>query len=239
MSTWEKLSKIDCSQHVEQKGGLSYLSWAWAWGTLMENYPDSSYEFTPPIYLDNRTVEVQVTVIVNGVARTMWLPVMDYKNKSLVDPTTRDISDARMRCLVKCIAMFGLGHYIYAGEDLPQIEPFTAGQRTEFMGLLMNNDGWGLKRFAADCGLEVITALFNSFGKGEISKNKQLYRDLVGAANNDMKNTLAYIREALVNGTLDTIEEALAERDDNQRLLIWAALTEIEKAQIEQLRSAV
>ena len=54
----------------------------------------------------------------------MWLPVMDYKNKAIVSPDTRAVSDTRMRCLTKCLAMYGLGHYIYAGEDLPtQAEP--------------------------------------------------------------------------------------------------------------------
>lgn len=122
MSTWKKLSAINVSNHIEKKGQLSYLSWVWAWGTLMEHYPDSTYEFSPPMWLENKTVEVQVTVTVEGVARTMWLPVMDNRNKSIVDPTTRDISDARMRALVKAISMHGLGSYIYGGEDLPEAE---------------------------------------------------------------------------------------------------------------------
>lgn len=33
-----------------------------------------------------------------------------------------DINTAIMRCLTKCLAMFGLGLYIYAGEDLPHRE---------------------------------------------------------------------------------------------------------------------
>jgi len=119
-NTWETLSAIDVSKHVEKKGGLSYLSWAWAWSTLMEHYPDSDYTFNDPIELLNDTAEVQVTVTVQGVARTMWLPVMDNRNKSITNPTTRDISDARMRCLVKCIGVHGLGLYLYAGQDLPQ-----------------------------------------------------------------------------------------------------------------------
>jgi hypothetical protein len=37
-----------------------------------------------------------------------------------VEPATMfDINTTIMRCLVKNIALFGLGHYIYAGEDLP------------------------------------------------------------------------------------------------------------------------
>jgi hypothetical protein len=119
-SVWATLSAIDCSDHVEQKGKLTYLSWAWAWQKLMENYPGSTYEYAEPSYLENGTVEVSVSVRVQSVTHSMWLPVMDNRNKSIVNPTTRDISDARMRCLVKAIAMHGLGIYIYAGEDLPE-----------------------------------------------------------------------------------------------------------------------
>ena len=119
-SVWATLSAIDCSSKVEHKGKLTYLSWAWAWQTLMENYPDATYDYIEPACLSNGTVEVNVSVTVKGITHTMWLPVMDNRNKSIANPTTRDVSDARMRCLVKCIAMFGLGIYIYAGEDLPE-----------------------------------------------------------------------------------------------------------------------
>ena len=120
-NVWKTLSAIDVSKHVEKKGNLSYLSWTWAWATLMDHYPSATYEFSPPMWLENKTVEVQVTVTVEGVARTMWLPVMENRNNSIVDPTTRDISDARMRCLVKAISMHGLGSYIFAGESLPDV----------------------------------------------------------------------------------------------------------------------
>jgi hypothetical protein len=139
MSTWKTLSAIDCSKHVEKKGNLSYLSWAWAWQTLMEHYPDSTYTFSDPMTLCGETVEVSVSVSVKGITHTMWLPVMDNRNKSIVNPTSRDISDARMRCLVKCIAMFGLGIYLYAGEDLPQAVQnavVSGDQAKEIKGLL-------------------------------------------------------------------------------------------------------
>ena len=120
-NTWKTLSEVNVSSHVEKKGSLSYLSWAWAWSTLMEHFPDSTYSFTDPLNLENETVEVQVTVTVKEISHTMWLPVMDNRNKSVANPSSRDISDARMRCLVKCIGMHGLGLYLYAGEDLPQV----------------------------------------------------------------------------------------------------------------------
>lgn len=120
MSSFEKLSKINCADHIEKKGGMSYMSWTWAWSTLMKNYPESSYVFHDDHAHVDGTVTVSCTVTVEGMARTMWLPVMDHKNNAIPNPGARKISDARMRCLVKAIAMHGLGLYIYAGEDLPE-----------------------------------------------------------------------------------------------------------------------
>ena len=65
-NVWKTLSAIDCSKNVEKKGNLSYLSWAWAWQTLMEHYPDSSYTYCPPTFLANETCEVNVSVTVEG-----------------------------------------------------------------------------------------------------------------------------------------------------------------------------
>ena len=138
-NVWKTLSAIDCSKNVEKKGNLSYLSWAWAWQTLMEHYPDSSYTYCPPTFLANETCEVNVSVTVEGKTHSMWLPVMDNRNKSIANPSTRDISDARMRCLVKCISMHGLGIYLYAGEDLPsavQDAPIDSNQSAQLKALL-------------------------------------------------------------------------------------------------------
>lgn len=120
---WDELSIIDVSEHIEKKGNLSYLSWAWAYGTLMKYYPNNSYSFTETKFDDGTMMMECALVIHDGedlALRTMWLPVMDYKNRPIANPDAFAINTARMRCLVKCISMFGLGHYIYAGEDLPE-----------------------------------------------------------------------------------------------------------------------
>jgi len=135
---WQTLSKIDCSAHVEKKNGLSYLSWAWAWGVLMEHYPDAQYSFDPPQIFPNGTQMVFCTVTIGECSRRMWLPVMDHRNKSIVDPDSFSVNTSMMRCLVKCLALYGLGHYIYAGEDLPavEIQPVTEGQVAELVALI-------------------------------------------------------------------------------------------------------
>lgn len=113
---WRTLVQVDVSKYVEKKNGLTYLSWAWAWGVLMEEFPSATYEFDPHELHGDGTVTVHCTVRVGNCYRSMWLPVMDYKNNAIKNPDARKISDTRMRCLVKCISMFGLGHAIYAGK---------------------------------------------------------------------------------------------------------------------------
>ena len=136
MSAFAKLSRIDVSKHVEKKGQLSYLSWAWAWGVLMEHYPDANYTFAEnEIHLDG-SVTVHCSLTVDGITRAMWLPVMDNRNNSIQNPTSRAISDQKMRCLVKAIAMHGLGHYIYAGEDLPKAESVEEADIKVLVGLI-------------------------------------------------------------------------------------------------------
>ena len=122
---WADLSPIHVNEHVQKKGNLSYLSWTWAWATLMERYPESYYHFQDNRLEDGSVMVECVLTIHEGeevATRTMWLPVMDHRNKAIINPNARDISDTRMRCLVKCLAMFGLGFYIFSGSDIPQAE---------------------------------------------------------------------------------------------------------------------
>lgn len=121
---WQTLSAVDVSDHIEKKGKLSYLSWAWAYGIMMEHYPDIHYTFEEDKCNETGTVEIRCSVLLTekdqSMVRNMWLPVMDHRNKAISNPDKFAINSSKMRCLTKCFAMFGLGHYIYAGEDLPE-----------------------------------------------------------------------------------------------------------------------
>lgn len=119
---WKTLSSVNVNEKTDKKMNLTYLSWAWAWGILMEHYPFATYTFDEEATSSNGTVMTNCTLTIGNLERSMFLPVMDYKNNSIANPTSRQVSDTRMRCLVKCMAMFGLGHYIYAGEELPDIK---------------------------------------------------------------------------------------------------------------------
>ena len=140
MSVWEKLSKIDVNDHTEKKNGLTYLSWAWAWGVLKNEYPEATFEKhvqpdgMPYIKDENGYAFVQVTVTVEGISATELFPVLDYRNKAIPDPNAFEVNTALQRGLAKAIAYHGLGHYIYAGEDLPQSDgeaPQSEGKAKE------------------------------------------------------------------------------------------------------------
>ena len=126
-SVFATLNAIDCSDHVEKKNGLTYLSWAWAWSKVKENYPDAFYTIYENeqgyiYHHDNRTAWVKTGVTIEGQELIECLPVMDFRNNSIpVDKLTSfDVNKAVQRSLTKACARHGLGLYIYAGEDLPE-----------------------------------------------------------------------------------------------------------------------
>ena len=124
---FEILNSINVSDKTEEKNGLTYLSWAWAWGEVKKIHPDANYKIYETdmgciYWTDGKTAWVKTGVIVNNIEHIEYLPVMDYKNKSiLVDNITSfDVNKAIQRSLTKALARHGLGLYIYAGEDLPE-----------------------------------------------------------------------------------------------------------------------
>ena len=148
-SVFETLSAINVNDKVEQKNGLTYLSWAWAWAEVKKNYPSATYKVVkdeasnmPFVWDSHMGYMCSTEVTIEGETLEMWLPVMDGANKAMkleaYEYTTRygkksvqgatmfDINKTIMRCLVKNLAMFGLGHYIYAGEDIPQDDKSVA-----------------------------------------------------------------------------------------------------------------
>ena len=125
MAKFEDVLKIDVSGKTEKKGNLTYLSWAWAWAEFKKVYPDATYEVKkfdgiPYVHDGDTGYMVYTSVTADGLTYEMWLPVMDSRNKTLMNATMFDINKTIMRCLTKNLAMFGLGLYIYAGEDLPE-----------------------------------------------------------------------------------------------------------------------
>jgi len=157
MTTFEKLSAINVNNHVEKKKDLSYLSWAWAWSEVKKAFPDTRYDIKEIDYDEALGFMCHTSVTIEGETLDMWLPVMDGANKSMkkteytyetkygqktVEAATMfDINKTIMRCLVKNLAMFGLGIYIYAGEDLPETPP-TPPKVVELSKLVQGTEAW-------------------------------------------------------------------------------------------------
>jgi hypothetical protein len=146
MSTFKTLSEINVNGNTEKKKNLTYLSWAWAWAETKKKCPNATYKIwkdehnNPYTYTDGVGFMCYTTVTIEDETLEMWLPVMNGANKAMLKESYEyetkygtktvesasmfDINKTIMRCLVKNLAMFGLGLYIYAGEDLPDVDPF-------------------------------------------------------------------------------------------------------------------
>jgi hypothetical protein len=143
-----------------------------------------------------------------------------------------------MRCLVKCIAVFGLGHYIYAGEDLPLSDPYTPEQLANFKMIVASEDGWGILHLSKSVPTETLDALFNSAPAGEKTKLKAKCRELAGAANKHRIAAITAIHQALLEGSISAIDEVFSELPEVGVEIVMTGLTEIEIQQIENLRGA-
>jgi len=177
----ETLKKITIDEWVEVKANkFSYLPWAKAWDLLTEIYPESTYKRPETVFIGNGTCEIYSEITVSdgesSLTREVWLPVMNHMNKAIVDPTTRDISDARFRCMVKCIAMFGLGLHLYQGEDVPlEYKSYSDDQYSTYKHYVQIKNGFSLYAMVNAIGEEASNDLYNSAPKGE----KTAFKDVV------------------------------------------------------------
>lgn len=144
---FNKLNAVNVSGKTEKKGGLTYLSWAYAWGELKKLYPDATYAVYENAegwnyFTDGRTAWVKTGVTVNGIEHIEYLPVMDSRNKSIPvgNITSFDVNKAVQRSLTKAVARHGLGLYIYAGEDLPEDADGSDGAPLKKQGRLFTED---------------------------------------------------------------------------------------------------
>ena len=138
MKTFNELRLINVNEHTERKGKFTYLSWTWAVDQLLQNDPSATWTFGDPVYF-NESVMVFCTVNAFGKSMTCQMPVLNNMNKAIANPNAMDVNTAMMRCLVKCISLFGIGLYIYAGEDLPDEEvPDLTAEANLWVGSIMD-----------------------------------------------------------------------------------------------------
>ena len=168
-----RLNQINVSEHLEKKGEFSYLSWPFAVAQLRLADSTASWEvrrFDGLPYLKTETGHfVEVSVTVQGITLSQIHPVLDGKNRPIFEPTAFDINTSIQRCLVKAIALHGLGLYVYAGEDLPQGEEPKIARLTptktitpnqqRYLERLLKDAGWSTERLLDYFGIAAIAEL--------------------------------------------------------------------------------
>lgn len=153
VSIFTKLNGIDVSSKVKTKNGLTYLSWSSAVAEVKKLFPDMEIKIYPQVmdqfgntrfwHDDGKTGWVEVGVTINGKEEREVLAIMDFKNKSIPaeNITSTDANKAIKRCMVKAIALHGMGLYVYEGEDLPEDVTKAAQLQTEILELMKKKIG--------------------------------------------------------------------------------------------------
>ena len=262
-SLFNQLYELDVADKVEQKNGLNYLAWAYAWAEVKKIDEHADYDIErfgdnqlPYVYDENTGYMVFSKMVINGIKHSMWLPVMDNQNKTMlsheytyqvkeyengkwtggyiekkVEPATMfDINKTLMRCLVKNIAMFGLGLKLYQGEDLPTVSTkeealkvvvnfgkYQGKTLQEIYDTNKNYFEW-LRENAKDENIRVAIDLIDKLPNEQDQKEKlQLLSDINGLVAQTKTDMDKMLKAYKVNSTSEMTIEQL--RDCTKRLI--------------------
>lgn len=234
---WQTLHAINCQEHTEKKGKFTYLGWTWAWAMVKQHYPEAVYTVEPENVMQDGTVEVNTTVTIGDITLPMWLAVTDFNNVSIKEPDSSAVANSRMRCLTKNLAMFGLGHYLYAGESMPQAPSATKDQFKQLTALVAEKNSMGVRVFSDAVGPEIMTQLFNMSESGRKTAFKEEVRDAYRHSN-ELAKALA---EGLVNTSqsedVEGFAEVVDEINDDEWLYVVKQLSETDLYTVRSFQS--
>ena len=228
------LSRKDVSAGIERKGNLDYLSWAYAWNALCEEHPDANFYFAEPTTYQDGSVMVKAVVTVGEKTHEMTLPVMNHRNQAIQNPNARDISDAQMRCLVKCIALFGLGIGLYLG-DLKHVVQHTDFEKAQ--QFINAGDYMALHEFIKGLSEKDQVELFNAAPMGTKTDFKNAHRATMKQAEEFLDSVVDAIGEAVQNDDSVLMAETIDELSTYERTAVWARLTPPQQEAVKQLRT--
>ena len=231
-----ELSRLDCSPGVEVKhGGLSYLSWSYAWHLLMTKYPDATYSYDDPMTLPDGTMMVRTSVRVGDTVHCMQLPVLDHRNKPIASPNAFDYNSAAQRCLVKNIAMFGVGISLYLGDVKQVVEASNYEKAQQFISA---QDSMGFLEFLGTLTERDQVDLFNDdqIPKGKKTEFKNQHRALTKQANDFIDSVAECIAEATEQKDEVLLQETIAELSSFERTAVWGRLSADQQQFIQSTR---
>jgi len=239
---FEKLSEVDCSKHVEKKGKFTYLSWPFAVSELKKKHPKATWEVKKdingsPYTQTNSGCFVEVEVDVDGVKLSQIHPVLDNRNQTIKEPNAFQVNTSIQRCLVKAIALHGLGLYIYAGEDLPiESADYTEEQKAQYDELLENESALELLIFTKQHDPSIIDSLYNSFEQGKITKGKKKHDTLIAKGNDKVIEISQTIKEQAANHD-PALRETVDELGAIEKKLVAVHLDQFEIDAIKKLKA--
>lgn len=228
------LSRKDVSAGIERKGNLDYLSWAYAWNALCEEHPDANFYFAEPTTYQDGSVMVKAVVTVGDKTHEMTLPVMNHRNQAIQNPNARDISDAQMRALVKCISLFGLGIGLYLG-DLKHVVQHTDFEKAQ--QFINAGDYMALHEFIKGLSEKDQVELFNAAPMGTKTDFKNAHRATMKQAEEFLDSVVDAISEAVQNDDSVLMAETIDELSTYERTAVWARLTPPQQEAVKQLRT--
>jgi hypothetical protein len=231
-----ELSRLDCSPGVEVKhGGLSYLSWSYAWHLLMTKYPDATYSYDDPMTLPDGTMMVRTSVRVGDTVHCMQLPVLDHRNKPIASPNSFDYNSAAQRCLVKNIAMHGVGISLYLGDVKQVVEASNYEKAQQFISA---QDSMGFLEFLGTLTERDQIDLFNdpAIPKGQKTAFKNDHRALVKQANDFLDSVAECIAEASEQKDEVLLQETISELSSFERTAVWGRLSADQQSFIQSTR---
>jgi hypothetical protein len=231
-----KLSRKDVSDGVEQKGGLDFLSWAYAWNVVSEEFDDANFYFADPVTFPDGTMMVKAVCTVDGKQMEQTLPVMDNRNRAIANPDSRAISDAQQRALVKCLSLYGVGIGLYLGKVKHVIERSTYEKAEQ---LITAQDSMGFHEFVHKTLSEKEQVdTFNDAPPGRKSAFKAEWRGLLKVADNFLTEVAASITDATSAQDVSLLEETIEELSTYERTAVWGRLSAEEQEFVKQARSA-
>ena len=228
------LSRKDVSAGIERKGNLDYLSWAYCWNALCEEHPDANFYFDEPTTFPDGSVMVKAVVTVGEKRHEMQLPVMNHRNQAIQNPNARDISDAQMRCLVKCVALFGLGIGLYLGDLKHVVAMSNYDKAVQFIAA---EDVMGLHELVKSLSEKDQVELFNDAPMGEKTNFKNAHRAAIKQAEDFLDSVKEAIEEAVTQSHSALLAETIDELTTYERSAVWARLTPPQQEAVKQLRT--
>lgn len=143
-NVFKTLSDINVTSFIKSKNGYKFLSWSDAVYSLLECFPEATWEVREwegvPYLITGSGCFVEVSVVIGNITRKQLHPILDFRNKPIMKPSAFEVNTSIQRALAKAISLHGLGLYIYQGEDLPLSEKEAIeDMRQELTVLLKKN----------------------------------------------------------------------------------------------------